>query len=263
MIQSSELLTPVRDLKITREDEIEYLKSKGVQDDWEKSIYSINKGIWGISVGGKETLTSDQYLPEQAFQNQLQDEEPKEIELEFQNGEPVALDGHTFSNPVHCITTLEKVASQYAIGRDMHVGDTIIGIKGRVAFEAAAPMILIKAHHAIEKHVLTKHQLLIKDQLAIFYGTCVHEGQFLEPVMRNIEAFFEQTQKQVNGKIKVFLAPYRFHILGVESDNDLMSNKFGSYGEMNSSWSAEDVKGFSKIFSNQISNFYEINNFDF
>lgn len=245
------IITPIRDNKLSREEEIEYLKGKGVERDWTKSVYSINKGIWGTSVGGAETLTSNQYLKEEAFPTQLSKNEPETLTISFEKGEPVAVNNEAFDHPSKAITKIEEIAGPFALGRDIHVGDTIIGIKGRVGFEAAAPLILIKAHHALEKHVLTKHQLTTKDQLSVTYGNMVHEGQFLEPMMRDLEAFFGSTQQNVTGKVMIKLLPYRFHVLGIESKFDLMSSKFGSYGEMNNTWSGEDVKGFSKIFGNQ------------
>ena len=250
MIPGVEIITPIRDLKLSREAEIEYLNKHGVEYTAEKARYSINKGIWGTSVGGKETLTSNETLPEDAWPTQVTQTEPRKLELEFEQGELVGINGESLS-PVKAIQKLQEIAQPYGIGRDIHVGDTIIGIKGRVGFEAAAPMIIIKAHHTLEKHTLTKWQLSWKDQLSSFYGNWLHEGQFHDPIMRNIEAFLSDTQKTVSGKVFVKLHPYRFEIIGIQSDNDLMSNKFGSYGEMNNSWSGEDVKGFSKIFGNQ------------
>lgn len=245
------IITPIRDNQLSREAEIEFLKSKGVVRDWTKSVYSINKGIWGTSVGGKETLTSSDYLPEEAFPTQVTKTGEEEIEIGFTKGEPTAVNGKTFTNPVDAILEIEKIAAPYGVGRDIHVGDTIIGIKGRVGFEAAAPVLILKAHHALEKHVLTKHQLNLKDTLAAQYGNMVHEGQFLEPVMRDIEVFLNNSQKYVTGSVKIHLAPYRYYVIGIASKHDLMSSKFGSYGEMNNTWSGEDVKGFSKIFGNQ------------
>lgn len=253
------IITPIRDNKLSREDEITYLKAKGVQRDWSKSVYSINKGIWGTSVGGVETLTSSDYLPESAFPTQVSKDTPEELTIEFLKGEPIAVNGKKFDNPVDAILEVEKIAGPFGIGRDIHVGDTIIGIKGRVGFEAPGPMVVLKAHHALEKHTLTKHQLTWKDQVAASYGSMVHEGQFLEPLMRDFEEFFKNSQRTVNGTVKVYLAPYRFHIIGIESANDLMSNKFGSYGEMNNTWSGDDVKGFSKIFGNQTSIYFRVN----
>lgn len=250
MIPGVEIITPIRDLKLSREAEIEYLNKHGVEYTAEKARYSINKGIWGTSVGGKETLTSNETLPEEAWPTQVTQTEPRKLELDFEQGELIGINGESLS-PVKAIQKLQEIAQPFGIGRDIHVGDTIIGIKGRVGFEAAAPMIIIKAHHTLEKHTLTKWQLSWKDQLSSFYGNWLHEGQFHDPIMRNIEAFLTDTQKTVSGKVFVKLHPYRFEIIGIQSENDLMSNKFGSYGEMNNSWSGEDVKGFSKIFGNQ------------
>jgi argininosuccinate synthase len=251
LIPDVKILTPIRDNKLPREVEIEYLRSKGVQGEWAKAAYSINKGLWGTSVGGKETLTSSGYLPESAFPTQLSKRTPETIDLHFEKGELTGINDQHFNNPVEAIRLLTKIAGPFAIGRDIHVGDTIIGIKGRVGFEAAAPLIIIKAHHALEKHVLTKWQLYWKEQLANWYGNLLHEGQFLDPVMRNIETFLSDTQQHVTGTVHVQLEPYRFYVLGIESAFDLMSAKFGSYGEMNNAWTGDDVRGFSKILSNQ------------
>jgi argininosuccinate synthase len=251
MIPGVEISTPIRDLKLSREEEIAYLKSKGVEMNFEKSMYSINKGLWGTSVGGKETLNSNGMLPEEAWPTQVTATETKSVELEFVKGELIGIDGKQFAHPTEAIQYLQSIAGPYGIGRDIHVGDTIIGIKGRVGFEAAAPMIILKAHHALEKHVLTKWQLNWKDQLALFYGNWLHEGQILDPVMRDIESFFQNSQENVTGKVFVDLMPYRFQITGIESVYDLMSSKFGKYGEMNTGWTGDDVRGFSKIFGNQ------------
>lgn len=251
MIPSVEICTPIRDLKLSREEEIAYLKSKAVDMNFEKSMYSINKGLWGTSVGGKETLQSNGMLPEEAWPTQVTATGTKKLELGFEKGELYYVNNKKFNHPTEAIQELQKIAGPYGIGRDIHVGDTIIGIKGRVGFEAAAPMIIIKAHHALEKHVLTKWQLNWKDQLALFYGNWLHEGQILDPVMRDMEAFFEKSQEHVTGKVFVDLMPYRFQVTGIASEYDLMSSKFGKYGEMNSGWTGEDVRGFSKIFGNQ------------
>jgi argininosuccinate synthase len=258
LIPGVEIITPIRDLKLSREAEIEYLQKHGVEYSAEKARYSINKGIWGTSVGGKETLTSNQTLPEEAWPTQVTEHGSQNIELEFEKGELVAIDGERM-DPVLAIQKLQAIAQPYGIGRDIHVGDTIIGIKGRVGFEAAAPIIIIKAHHTLEKHTLTKWQLSWKDQLGAFYGNWLHEGQFHDPIMRNIEAFLTDTQQMVSGKVFVQLHPYRFQIIGIESKHDLMSSKFGSYGEMNNAWSGEDVKGFSKIFGNQVMIWNKVN----
>lgn len=258
MIPGVEIITPIRDMKLSREEEIAFLKAKGVQMNFDKAMYSINKGIWGTSVGGKETLTSNGFLPEEAFPTQLTKQDPEQVKLKFEKGELVGVNDQTFAHPTDAIFYLQSIAGAFAIGRDIHVGDTIIGIKGRVGFEAAAPMVIIKAHHALEKHVLTKWQLTWKDQLAQFYGNWLHEGQIMDPVMRDIEAFLENTQQHVTGEVFVTLLPYRFQVTGIESPYDLMSSKFGKYGEMNSGWSGEDVRGFSKIFGNQTMIWHQI-----
>jgi len=252
IVPDAEIITPIRDMKLSREAEIDFLKSKGVVREWHKSTYSINQGLWGTSVGGKETLNSYDNLPESAFPNPRTENGEREIKLTFEKGEIRAVDGQSYENPVDAIRALHLLATPYGIGRDTHVGDTIIGIKGRVGFEAAAPLIIIKAHHLLEKHVLTKWQQYWKQNLAEWYGMQLHEGQFNDPVMRDMEQFFESTQAHVSGDVRVKLAPYRFELLGIKSDFDLMSDAFGSYGEMNTAWSGDDVRGFSKIASNQV-----------
>jgi argininosuccinate synthase len=252
MLPGVDIITPIRDMKLSREEEIAYLKSKGVEMNFEKAVYSINKGLWGTSVGGKETLNSKGMLPEEAWPTQLNEKLKSEnVKLGFIKGELYSINEKTFSHPSEAIQYLQDIAGPFAIGRDIHVGDTIIGIKGRVGFEAAAPMIILKAHHALEKHVLTKWQLQWKDTLAQFYGNWMHEGQIMDPVMRDIEAYFENSQQNVTGTVFVQLMPYRFMIEGIESKYDLMSSKFGKYGEMNSGYTGEDVRGFSTIFGNQ------------
>jgi len=251
MIPGVEIITPIRDLRLSRQQEIDFLKSKGVQMNFDKALYSINKGLWGTSVGGKETLNSKGMLPEEAWPTQLSKTGTEELSLSFKKGELFAVNEKKFIHPSEAIQQIQSIAGPYGIGRDIHVGDTIIGIKGRVGFEAAAPMIILKAHHALEKHVLTKWQLNWKDQLAQFYGNWLHEGQLLDPVMRDIEAYFESSQQNVTGDVFVSLLPYRFQVTGIQSEFDLMSSRFGKYGEMNTGWSGEDVRGFSKIFGNQ------------
>jgi argininosuccinate synthase len=253
MIPGVEIITPIRDLKLSREEEIAYLKAKNVDMNFEKSMYSINKGLWGTSVGGKETLSSKGMLPEEAWPTQVTNHGSQEVRLSFTKGELTAVDGNNFTHPSAAIQYLQTIAGPYGIGRDIHVGDTIIGIKGRVGFEAAAPMVILKAHHALEKHVLTKWQLQWKDQLAQFYGNWLHEGQILDPVMRDIEAFLDNSQQNVTGEVFVQLMPYRFQVIGIESAFDLMNSKFGKYGEMNTGFTGDDVRGFSKIFGNQTS----------
>ena len=258
MIPGTEIITPIRDYKLSREEEIDYLKGKGVEMNFAKSVYSINKGLWGTSVGGKETLSSKGILPEEAWPTQATKTDSEEIKLSFEKGELKKVNDKTFNHPTEAIQYLQAIAGPYGIGRDIHIGDTIIGIKGRVGFEAAAPMVILKAHHALEKHVLSKWQLNWKDQLAQFYGNWLHEGQILDPVMRDIEAFLESSQQTVTGDVFVQLLPYRFQIIGIESKYDLMSSKFGKYGEMNTGFTGDDVRGFSKIFGNQTAMYHLI-----
>jgi len=251
-----QIITPIRDQKLSRQEEVSYLQEKGIDINWEKAKYSINKGLWGTSVGGQETLVSDQTLPEEAYPSQLEKREPKHIKLWFDQGELKGVGAERYDDPVEAILALEKISAPYAIGRDVHVGDTIIGIKGRVGFEAAAPLIIIKAHHLLEKHTLAKWQQYWKDQVANWYGMMLHEGQYLDPVMRDMEAFMESSQKRVSGTVEVRLMPYRFELIGIDSKYDLMSSKYGQYGEMNLAWSGDDVKGFTKIMSNQNKIYY-------
>jgi argininosuccinate synthase len=252
MIPGVEIITPIRDQKLSREEEIDYLKKRGVAMNFEKALYSINKGLWGTSVGGRETLSSKGMLPEEAWPTQVTKTGTEEVVLHFTKGELTGVNDRNFEHPAEAIQYLQTIAGPYGVGRDIHVGDTIIGIKGRVGFEAAAPMLILKGHHALEKHVLTKWQLQWKDTLAQFYGNWLHEGQILDPVMRDIEAFLENSQETVTGKVFIQLMPYRFQVNGIESPNDLMSSKFGKYGEMNTGFTGEDVRGFSRIFGNQV-----------
>ena len=258
LIPGIEIITPIRDLQLSREQEIEYLKSKGVVMNFEKAVYSINKGLWGTSVGGKQTLHSNGMLPEEAWPTPLTKEGHEEVVLHFKQGELLGVNEKEFKHPVEAIQSLQQIAGGFAIGRDIHVGDTIIGIKGRVGFEAAAPMIILKAHHALEKHVLSKWQLQRKDQLAQFYGNWLHEGQILDPVMRDIEAYLTNSQQQVTGKVFVQVLPYRFQVTGIESPFDLMNSKFGKYGEMNTGFTGQDVRGFTRIFGNQVGIYHRV-----
>ncbi|MBJ7879581.1 argininosuccinate synthase [Gelidibacter salicanalis] len=253
-----EIITPIRDLKLSRQEEIEYLKRNGVDMSWEKAKYSVNKGLWGTSVGGEETLTSEKPLPGHAYPSQLEKEGEEKVTLTFKNGQFTAFNGQSDS-PEKNIEALNNRASAYAIGRDIHVGDTIVGIKGRVGFEAAAALITIKAHHLLEKHTLTKWQLQHKDYLSSFYGMHLHEGQYLDPVMRNIEAFLESSQQNVSGDVVVTLKPYHFMLDGISSAHDLMNAKFGSYGELNKGWTADEAKGFIKIIGNQNKIYHQVN----
>ena len=253
-----EIITPIRDQKLSREDEIQFLKSHGVEMEWTKAQYSVNKGLWGTSVGGKETLNSKDPLPEEAYPSQLKNETPKTIALQFTKGQLSGIDGEEM-NAVLCIQKLETIASAYAIGRDIHVGDTIIGIKGRVGFEAAAPLLIIKAHHLLEKHTLSKWQQQQKEQLSSFYGMHLHEGHYLDPVLRDIEAFMESSQQMVTGTVFVTLHPYRFTLDGIESPHDLMDSAFGSYGEMNLNWTSDDAKGFITVTANATKIYKHVN----
>jgi argininosuccinate synthase len=253
------ILTPTRDLELTRDAEIDYLRKHGVQDNFEKMAYSINQGLWGTSIGGKETLTSNKTLPESAYPTHLAKEGEEILNLEFLKGQLMAVNGKTHHNHVDAIREVEKIGSAWAIGRDTHVGDTIIGIKGRVGFEAAAPMLIIKAHHLLEKHTLTKWQQYWKEQLSNWYGMFLHEAQYLEPVMRDMEKFLESSQENVTGKVIIKLMPYTFQLIGIESEHDLMNSNFGQYGEMNKGWTADDAKGYTKILSNQLKIFFSVN----
>ena len=253
-----EIITPTRDMTLTREYEIDYLKKHGIEADFKKMEYSINKGLWGTSVGGKETLHSDQTLPEEAYPSQIVAEGPEKLTITFEKGEPVAVNGETFANKVDAIRRVEEIGSRYGIGRDMHIGDTIIGIKGRVGFEAAGPILIIAAHKMLEKHTLTKWQQYWKDQVSTWYGMFLHEAQYLEPVMRDIEAFLDKSQRNVTGRVIIELKPYRYVLVGVDSPFDLMKTSFGEYGELSRAWTADDIKGFTKILGNQMKIYHDI-----
>ncbi len=262
MIPEIPIITPIREMNLSRQQEIDYLKKHEVALDWEKAKYSINKGLWGTSVGGKETLTSDDFLPGSAFPNQLETESIENIELIFEKGEIIGFNEIIYDDPLHALVELEKYIEPWALGRDIHVGDTVIGIKGRIGFEAGLPLLVIKAHQHLEKHTLTKWQIYWKDQMANWYGMMIHEGQYIDPLARNIEKFMEDTQQFVTGKVSVRLAPYRFQVLGAKSDHDLMSSEFGAYGEVNLAWSGDDVKGFTKILANQTMIYNKVNKID-
>ena len=258
MAPDIEIITPIRELSISREDEIEYIRKEGIDMDWSKVKYSINHGIWGTSVGGKETLTSADELPEEAYPTAMKESGSITLTIGFEQGEPVSLNGESFE-PLVVVKELEELAAPWGVGRDIHVGDTIIGIKGRVGFEAAAARIIIDTHLALEKHVLTRWQLHWKEQIGNWYGMFVHEAQYLEPVMRDLEAFLESSQKNVTGEVTVRLRPYSFKVTGVDSPFDLMDASFASYGEMNRAWTAEEVNGFTRILGNQQRIWYAVN----
>ncbi|NCB67499.1 MAG: argininosuccinate synthase [Bacteroidia bacterium] len=252
------ILTPTRDMVLTREYEINYLKEHGFVADFTKMEYSINKGLWGTSIGGKETLKSEQTLPEAAYPSQIEKTSEETVTISFEKGEITAINGQKNNDKIALINQLEAIASKFGIGRDMHIGDTIIGIKGRVGFEAAAPLLIINAHKMLEKHTLTKWQQYWKDQLGNWYGMFLHEAQYLEPVMRDIEQFLASSQQNVTGTVIVNLRPYSYTLVGVDSPFDLMKTDFGEYGEVNRAWSADDVKGFTKILGNQMKIFYNV-----
>lgn len=253
-----EIITPTRDMTLTREYEIDYLKKHGIQADYKKLEYSINKGLWGTSIGGKETLKSELTLPEEAYPSQVTATEPEKLTIKFEKGEPVAVNGVEIPDRIEAIRAVEAAGAKFGIGRDMHIGDTIIGIKGRVGFEAAGPILIIAAHKMLEKHTLTKWQQYWKDQIGTWYGMFLHEAQYLDPVMRDMEAFLESTQEHVTGTVELTLRPYSYTLVGVETPYDLMKTDFGEYGEVNKAWTADDVKGFTKIMGNPMKIYYNV-----
>ncbi|MDE5744404.1 MAG: argininosuccinate synthase [Paramuribaculum sp.] len=253
-----EIITPTRDMTLTREYEINYLKEHGYEADFKKMEYSINKGLWGTSIGGKETLKSEQTLPESAYPSQITATEPESLKLTFTQGELTGVNGKEYTDRIAAIRAVEAIGAKFGIGRDMHIGDTIIGIKGRVGFEAAAPILIIAAHKMLEKHTLTKWQQYWKDQVGTWYGMFLHEAQYLEPVMRDMEAMLESSQRNVTGTVEILLRPYTYTLVGVDSPFDLMKTDFGEYGEVNKAWSADDVKGFTKILGNQMKIYHNV-----
>ena len=251
-----EIITLTRDMALTREYEVNYLNENGFYADFTKLKYSYNVGIWGTSICGGEILDSAQGLPESAYLKQVEKDGEEELRLTFENGELKAVNGEEFNDPIKAIQKVEEIGAPYGIGRDMHVGDTIIGIKGRVGFEAAAPMLIIGAPRVLEKYTLSKWQQYWKDQVANWYGMFLHESQYLEPVMRDIEAMLESSQRNVTGTAILKLMPKHFETVGVESKNDLVKNKLGEYGEMQKGWTAEDAKGFIKVTSTPLRAYY-------
>lgn len=256
MAPGVEILTFTRDNALSRDEEIEYLRSNGFVADFTKMKYSYNVGIWGTSICGGEILDSKQGLPDSAYLKQVEKDGKEEMRIEFKHGEIVAVNGKAFDNKIEAIRYIESIAAPYGIGRDMHVGDTIIGIKGRVGFEAAAPMVIINAHKFLEKYTLSKWQQYWKDQVANWYGMFLHESQYLEPVMRDIEAMLESSQRNVNGTVIVELRPLSMFMVGVDSPDDLVKTKFGEYGEMQKGWTADDAKGFIKVLSTPLRVYY-------
>ena len=256
MAPDIEIITLTRDMALTRQYELDYLNNHGFKADFTKLKYSYNVGIWGTSICGGEILDSTQGLPETAYLKQVEKDGEEEIKIEFEKGEIVAVNGEKFTDKIKAIQKIESIAAPYGIGRDMHVGDTIIGIKGRVGFEAAAPMLIIAAHRFLEKYTLSKWQQYWKDQVANWYGMFLHESQYLEPVMRDIEAMLEESQRNVTGTAIMKLMPRTFATVGVDSKNDLVKNKFGEYGEMQKGWTSEDAKGFIKVLSTPLRAYY-------
>ena len=257
MAPGVEIITLTRDKELSRKEEVDYLNEHGFFADFTKLKYSYNVGIWGTSICGGELLDPTQGLPEEAYLKHVTAEEPEaELRITFEKGEIAAVNGESFDDKVKAIQKIEEIGASYAIGRDCNVGDTIIGIKGRVGFEAAAPMLIIEAHRLLEKSTLSKWQQYWKDQVANWYGMFLHESQYLEPVMPDMEAFLSSSQRHVNGTAILKLRPYGFQTVGVDSPDDLTKSKLGEYGEMNHGWTADDAKGFIKISSTPLRVFY-------
>jgi argininosuccinate synthase len=256
MCPGMEIITLTRDGNISRKEEIDYLNTHGFPADFAKLKYSYNVGIWGTSICGGEILDSKQGLPESAYLKQVSKTGSETLTLGFEKGELCSVNGKKFSDKIKAICAVEETGSAYGIGRDMHVGDTIIGIKGRVGFEAAAPMLIIAAHKFLEKFTLSKWQQYWKDQVANWYGMFLHESQYLEPVMRDIEAMLESSQRNVNGTVSLELRPYSFSTVGVDSPDDLVASKLGEYGESQKGWTAEEAKGFIKLLSTPLRVYY-------
>lgn len=256
MCPEMEIITLTRDKTLSRKEEVDYLNSHGFFADFTKLKYSYNVGIWGTSICGGEILDSTQGLPESAYLKQVSKTGSEILALEFSHGELVGVNGKHFDDKIAAIQAVEEIGSAYGIGRDMHVGDTIVGIKGRVGFEAAAPMLIIGAHKFLEKFTLSKWQQYWKDQVANWYGMFLHESQYMEPVMRDIEAMLESSQRNVNGTVTLELRPYSFSTVGVDSPDDLLKSKLGEYGEGQKGWTAEDAKGFIKMLSNPLRMYY-------
>lgn len=256
MCPDMEIITLTRDSALTRQEEVDYLNGHGFKADFAKLKYSYNVGIWGTSICGGEILDSTQGLPESAYLKQVTRTGTEQLRLTFGHGRLLAVNGEAFDDPIAAIRKVEEIGSPYGIGRDMHVGDTIIGIKGRVGFEAAAPVLIIGAHRFLEKYTLSKWQQYWKDQVANWYGMFLHESQYLEPVMRDIEAMLESSQRHVNGEVILELRPLGFSTVGVDSPDDLVKTKFGEYGEMQKGWTADDAKGFIKVLSTPLRVFH-------
>ncbi|MDD6436663.1 MAG: argininosuccinate synthase [Prevotella sp.] len=258
MAPGVEIITLTRDEALSRKEEVDYLNAHGFYADFTKLKYSYNVGIWGTSICGGELLDSAQGLPEEAYLKHVTREEPAELRITFEKGEITAVNGEEFSDRVKAIQKIEAIGATYAIGRDCNVGDTIIGIKGRVGFEAAAPKLIIEAHRLLEKYTLSKWQQYWKDQVANWYGMFLHESQYLEPVMPDIEAMLTSSQRNVSGTAILKLRPLSFETVGVDSPDDLLKSKLGEYGEMQHGWTAQDAKGFIKVLSTPLRVYYGI-----
>ena len=256
MCPDMEIITLTRDGNLSRKEEVDYLNSHGFDADFAKLKYSYNVGIWGTSICGGEILDSREGLPETAYLKQITRTGSEILSLGFSGGELCSVNGKAYDDRIEAIKAVEEIGAAYGIGRDMHVGDTIIGIKGRVGFEAAAPMLIIGAHKFLEKFTLSKWQQYWKDQVANWYGMFLHESQYLEPVMRDIEAMLESSQRNVNGTVTLELRPWSFSTVGVDSPDDLVKSKLGEYGETQKGWTAEDAKGFIKVLSTPLRVYY-------
>ena len=256
MCPDMEIITLTRDGNLSRKEEVDYLNFHGFDADFAKLKYSYNVGIWGTSICGGEILDSREGLPEAAYLKQITRTGSEILSLGFSGGELCSVNGKAYDDRIEAIKAVEEIGAAYGIGRDMHVGDTIIGIKGRVGFEAAAPMLIIGAHKFLEKFTLSKWQQYWKDQVANWYGMFLHESQYLEPVMRDIEAMLESSQRNVNGTVTLELRPWSFSTVGVDSPDDLVKSKLGEYGETQKGWTAEDAKGFIKVLSTPLRVYY-------
>ena len=258
MAPGVEIITLTRDKKLTRKEEVDYLNDHGFKADFAKLKYSYNVGIWGTSICGGELLDPTQGLPEEAYLKHVTAQEDTLLKIQFEKGEIVGVNDETFDDPIKAIQRIEEIGASYAIGRDANVGDTIIGIKGRVGFEAAAPKLIIEAHRLLEKSTLSKWQQYWKDQVAQWYGMFLHESQYLEPVMPDIEAMLLSSQRNVSGTSILRLRPYGFETVGIDSPNDLTKSKLGEYGETQTGWTADEAKGFIKVSSTPLRVYYGI-----
>ena len=256
MCPDMEIITLTRDGNLSRKEEVDYLNANGYFADFTKLKYSYNVGLWGTSICGGEILDSRQGLPEEAFLKHPTKEGEELVTLGFEKGEICSVNGEHFDDKVAAIQAIEAIGAAWGVGRDIHVGDTIIGIKGRVGFEAAGPMMIITAHKLLEKFTLSKWQQYWKEQVGNWYGMFLHESQYLEPVMRDMEAMLESSQRNVSGTVTLKLRPYCIETVGVDSPNDLVKNKLGEYGEGAKGWTSEEAKGFIKLMSNPLRAYY-------